>query len=128
MNDELRAAKRLRGIEGPTFHGIGGKRHISEREYADAITLAMAWLAEHPADDGEVVTAEWLKSIGFVMEWGEYVLSPIRFEPVNDGKCPWHICCLWDGHAIKFSTRGQVRQLLRALGIPFATKDNTTTG
>jgi hypothetical protein len=62
MSDEIRAAaERLRGIEGPTFHGIGGKRHVSEREYADAVTLARAWLAEHtPTPDGPPAAApEW---------------------------------------------------------------------
>lgn len=50
MSDELlqAAIKRLRGTEGPTFHGLAGKRMISEREYVDAMTLALAYLAEHP--------------------------------------------------------------------------------
>jgi hypothetical protein len=65
VSEELTAAVgRLRGIEGPTFHGVGGKRHISEREYADAVTLAMAWLNEHPADDAEPVTLEWALTQG----------------------------------------------------------------
>lgn len=42
----------------------------SERRLEDANVLANAHLTEHPADDDEPVTEEWLRSIGF-KDWPE---------------------------------------------------------
>ena len=135
---ELRAAAgRLRGIEGPTFHGVGGKRHISEREYADAVTLAIAYLAEHPVDDDEPVTPEWLATNGFHRQqqpassniFGSDKCVPaagsvlpivaIEFPRRNSREVPiWAVWVYGYERNQNFCpTRGDVRRLCKALGI-----------
>jgi hypothetical protein len=57
-HDELRAAADvMRDVDGPTFHNLGGKRHISEREYVAAVTLARAYLVHPPLTRERVAAA-----------------------------------------------------------------------
>lgn len=70
MSDELRAADRLRKFNS-------GDMSVYETDYglhADRAVLADAYLVEHPADDGEPVTEEWLRSVGFT-QYNEETLS-----------------------------------------------------
>jgi hypothetical protein len=142
MTDALaNATARLRGIEGPTFHGVGGRRHILEREYADAVTLAMAYLAEHPTDGGESVTTEWLVEMGGrITSWslkpyGDKDNPAHRYPTVKFGPFVWYTN-LWTGHldgtytatfSLKYQgaclgsspelTRDQFRHLCAGLGV-----------
>lgn len=63
MNDDLKkAAKLLRGMEGPIIRTIKGKRFISEKEHAASMLLARAYLAEHPEDprcEHHVLEGDW---------------------------------------------------------------------
>ena len=126
--DELRnAAERLRGIEGPTFHGVGGTRHISEREYADAVALAMAYLAEHHADDDEPITVEWLERCGSREPYEDDHSAPptmtipgIKFGVlVQSSRRDWDWC---RGSKViaTIRTRGQLRRLCAALERPLS--------
>ncbi len=121
---ELRAAERVRRHAG----------QLGNAEIADRNTLVLAWLREHQADDGEAVTAEWLKAVGFV------VMTPYRDgddtvlvspEGVTGHNLFWsENSDGWDNHTWHYGTdylhsqtmpdqptRGHVRRLCAALGI-----------
>lgn len=81
-------------------------------------------IADHPADDDEPITAEWLESVGFVYhdlgsdspyEWYQH---PSRLILWDFNEEYW-ICNQLDQGSVRmdFKTRGQVRLLCRALGI-----------
>ena len=53
--DDLRAAAERLAAWPDTTDGV-------TRERADAMAVARAWLAEHPADDGEAATAADLRA------------------------------------------------------------------
>lgn len=94
----------------------------------DMNKLACAYLAEHPADEDEPVTSEWIRSVAAVYwEAGKESYWPgheLRFsEKIGDNPGGFYI---WNegphSHSQKPSympikTRGQVRLLCRALGI-----------
>jgi hypothetical protein len=82
--------------------------------------VARAYLAEHPADEDEPVTAEWLQSMG----WAEFGLgiasqrglfrSRLRFAfDLGVTLCMPGIES--EGHQM---TRGELRRLCAALGVP----------
>ncbi len=125
------AVERMRGTEGPTFHGVEGKRHISEREYSDAITLAMAYLAEHPADADDPIDVDWLKAGGWEHSNDEgedvWVICSESLIPVFSLEHdPASLCN--SGYIGEYQdgddwpqdiwTRGQLRDICRALGAP----------
>lgn len=109
--------------------------------------VARAYLADHPADDVEPVTAEWLESLGFVdtdentlLARNRWLSEPdlisgqvgqeLRFVAVNGDKNggvkDWSVEIrtagkTWGkGQAVFYpnTTRGHVRRLCTALGIP----------
>jgi len=123
---ELRAAaERLVAMwSHPEYRG--------SRTSNDALALARAYLAEHPTDDLEPVTEEWLRSLTAFDNRGDIVLEVavfgsvchLRFAPDPlDGK-PCHSWSLlpsggssrvWlPGSPIR---RGHVRRLCAALGV-----------
>jgi len=80
---------------------------------ADGAAVCRAYLAEHPADDGEPVTAEWMKACGWE---GSYVgVFGIQ-----------GLAGFWDNgelhlskpYSLPAATRGQLRRLCAALGVP----------
>ena len=100
-----------------------------------AIVLARAYIAANPADDGEPVTDEWLRSLGFsrhmqpaacchlsiktttltLTRWQDKAGDgPIRWSVSGQDYSDWLPHCLWP------VTRGQVRRLCAAIGIPHA--------
>lgn len=92
--------------------------------------LSRAFLAEHPADDDESVTEEWLLSVGFDGDWvmlraGERLESPefcLSFHGIEkgDGKKRAWLLTLDPVKTVSVEfpeTRGQVRLMCRALGI-----------
>lgn len=121
MNDELRAtAERL--LKWAEKHADDpaamGKPHVRALIH-DCGKLARAYLAEHPADDGEPVTVEWLAECGFERNARYFTLpnySGNLFDVVlwADG-----FNVRWDGHT-NCKTRGEVRRLCAALGIQLA--------
>jgi hypothetical protein len=137
--NELRAAaKDIIAEYGPRDGQLG-------RTHRNALTLARAWLAGRrprtPADDGEVVTEDWLRSVGFedsvdltataptmlAWEYGEPHFH-IRFILVDTDHWGCEIKKIgsrWsDGVGFcrpgLFATRGHVRALAKCLGIPLA--------
>lgn len=118
MRDELRAAEladwlRVVGETSDTWR---------VRVMYDAIEAVLRrYDAEHPADDAEPVTEEWLRSVGFE--------SGLRFEfgrlEATKTYNGWNFWLKWSDHpngssrlANGLNTRGAVRRLLSALGIP----------
>lgn len=88
--------------------------------------LARAYLAEHPADEEEIITEEWLESIDFERvdlegcvpyEWFKHkTCGLILWDSSYDD---WIVNC-FDQEGIRpnsITTRGQVRRLLAALGV-----------
>jgi len=123
MTDELqRAAERLRACNYESDWDLDG---ASFQQISDWQALAKAYLAEHPADDGEAVTVEWLESIGWLEDQTGWPAICLRETS------EWGIS--WRGHGIwltpmsvplyRAPTRGDVRRLCRALGI--ALKETT---
>lgn len=125
MSDVRQAAERLRG--NTLYHG----------RLVDLGVLAEAYLAEHPADDEELATDDWLRSVG-----GHEGVAPAgnRYfdfaEPRDEGELSTFLrlhapadcggeCMpdLFDGsHGVGITrkwpkTRGDVRRLAAALGI-----------
>ena len=114
MTDDVRAAAEriTRSVHEAVYTGplsLQGK-------LADALIVADAVLAEHPADDGEPVTEAWLRAAGFTV-------NPLR-DRLEVGPAQWwHFanCVLGIDHHTGFwtlPTRGHVRRLCAALGIP----------
>jgi len=91
---------------------------------ADLETLGQAYLAEHPADEDEPVTAEWLRSIGFErmhessFDWHHPLIAFVRVRACEVYPKLFHGCSAAGWHLVALSaTRGQVRLLCRALGV-----------
>lgn len=100
----------------------------------DTAAVANAYLAEHPADDGEPVTADWLQSVGFgrhmqpaancdlSLQAGDFRLFVAVAIPTREryGFKPerWAVNEVWLPEAATPATRGHVRRLCAALGIP----------
>lgn len=108
MSDDVRAAaeRAVRWYESMRRYG-GRWDALAD----DIVQSARAVLAEHPADDGEPVTDEWLESIG----------HPTPPEPPQRGGHRWMVLVV-DGKGSSYrlpnaATRGDVRRLCRALGV-----------
>ncbi len=104
---EQRAAERFRAKRYKYDDADSGSDSL-DRMF-DAEALAEAYLAEHPADDGEAVTAEWLESVGF----SDYGL----LRDFQGGMWLGHVRChelrTWRVGAIELPhirTRGDVRR------------------
>lgn len=92
--------------------------HGGRCEFCCAAKVVNAWLAEHPSDDDEPVTEEWLREIGFTYddEWGATYIYGYKTFPL------WYedLCGEWGWGEAELpspKTRGDVRRLCRALGI-----------
>ena len=82
--------------------------------------LAKAYLADHPADDDEPVTEEWLCSVGAKKDdVSVFFPSPIQGVPAIEfsKEQAWLTNEDYAGVEIKLKTRGDVRRLCAALGI-----------
>jgi hypothetical protein len=110
--DELRATAEL-VVHGTTFDQMPDWMVAARR-------VATAYLAEHPADDAEDVTGDWLKSLGIVRACFEDKCYGYHHKK----RC--HTLNLRTDRGsvsnIDVFTRGDVRRLLTALGIPLAPK------
>lgn len=101
--------------------------HVQRREQCIIMgLLSEAYLAEHPADDGEPVTEEWLKStIGWIPVDGG-TDGYIGVDKIIFCKGSENVYSAWlqtSNHyydmrrIVRVYTRGDVRLLCRALGI-----------
>jgi hypothetical protein len=115
MTDIQSAAERLRRhMADPnhrdTYHG---KESTLVGDWA---TLARAYLAEHPADDGEAITEDWLRAVGFKSmpsEVGLWLDKTVGVDLRSD--TPGCVVC---NARPRIATRGDLRRLAEALGIP----------
>lgn len=105
-----------RFTENGSFSTTAAYERYSARMDAAARELADAYLAEHPADDGDLVTGEWLVAHGFdSADSFAWDLHPIRME--------WFQGDTWEAvisNAVivpDMGTRGAVRRLLACLGV-----------
>lgn len=87
--------------------------------WRDRELLSNAYLDEHPADDGELVTLEWLKSLGWLPDQTGWPAICLPETP------EWGIS--WRGHGIwltpisvplcRAPMRGDIRRLCKAMGV-----------
>ena len=99
----------------------------------DVVMLANAYLANSPADDGEPITGKLLESLGGrrpmavacdeVYSFGEYTRTasgmgwwPVQFV-YHESRRDWDVSVFGSALPKRFATRGEVRQLLRALSM-----------
>jgi hypothetical protein len=88
-----------------------------------SLELADAVIAEHPADDEEPASDEWLQSIGFVVEESGTLSMPnVHNTLCIDHDMEFYIrgetsnCHDYTASLVVAKTKGQVRNLLRGLG------------
>jgi hypothetical protein len=89
-----------------------------------AVVLAHAYLADHPADEDEPVTEDWLRSIGLKLRMG-FGFPVTKTMSLWDSRNGWGLyfhgglgdSAEGETKIAKVATRGQVRRLLAALGI-----------
>lgn len=113
MNKELHEAIQRRR-DNPGWQGM---HYPYPTAVDDAIILADAYLAEHPVDEDELATVEWMESIGFVKT------HPFAWRFGQKERLYFH----HDANITQFGVegafhrkdpnRGDVRQLCKALGI-----------
>lgn len=109
MTPELKAAaERVRRISnGEFFDAVYGRNlsDLGQREFwmRDRELLADAYLAEHPADDDEPVDLDWLEE---QLHDSDFTVSQIG----------WKFFVQFEGR-IEIKTRGQLRALLKGLGV-----------
>ena len=112
MNEDVRkAAERLRRVYGEEsqWSVYDGHRDRASMLGSDEMTIAKAYLAEHPADEAIEISEDWLRSVG--LRDNRMV---IEFMKTNDGR--W--ASRWHGWELpRLKTRGQVRNLCAALGV-----------
>ena len=124
MTPELRAAmERLRRIEaGESYYEVYGCQPTGHGHMQrDERKLVDAFMAEHPADDDETVTEEWLGRVGGVKS-SEYAKA-FRRAGSDDlyffyaGRNPFQSGLTRFFKMPVVETRGDVRRLCVALGI-----------
>lgn len=103
-------------------HGVPS-RDVREQEWNDADTLASEFLCEHPEDDEEPLTAEWLEAEGiprFIDLSGDMKLSIYHFSVsiVFETKSRAQFYEIHEEHELDhIKTRGDLRRLLVALNV-----------
>lgn len=120
MKTDLQAAaSRLRCVDAgegvEAVYGVPYHEPTAGRDHPYHVDLRAAigaWLAEHPADDGEPVDAAWLHSVG----WTTYVHWPSIETPAKE-LLEWRMGGMWIGETpiVLATTRGDVRRLMAAL-------------
>jgi hypothetical protein len=101
---------------------------VPRNSWLSALAVACQYQADHPADDDEPVTEEWLRAVGFVTHrQGVAIDMGLRSR---GGPWLYFACCPglvnpdWmfdDGRLLAapdLNTRGHVRRLCEALGVP----------
>ena len=112
-NDELRAAATELMLTVASRIPDNQKIRIKEGRIYE---VCRQWLAEHPEDDEEPVTKEWLRSIGFVNSISSVLVVGDMLSVSMPGRY-WVFSCCGMPTRMKYETRGDVRRLCAALGI-----------
>lgn len=95
-----------------------GTDHCSDSTIDAIEAVVKAYLAEHPADDSDPVTVEWLKD-----EWGFYGDDLITHRWISHSFRMYFIdrigsgVVMFTGGDKHYRTRGEVRRLCRGLGL-----------
>jgi hypothetical protein len=126
MASEVReAAERLKDL--PFWDGAQNSILVDGFDYSWLLRIRDAYLAEHPADDGEAITEAILLKMGFECSWRTDATKKFRkviekgddFGEMELMITPYGILFEWwivDGHGrMNVTTRGQLRNLLAAL-------------
>lgn len=88
-----------------------------QRLHADNDQLAGAYLAEHRADDGEPITADWFEAVGFERGiCGDRLYT--RFAATKRFAISLRICGVYPVHHAPVDTRGDVRRICAAHKVP----------
>lgn len=133
MDETRRAAERLIGDWDKTYPPVPHTATV-DAVLLDTARVAKGYLAEHPADDGEPLTADWLDAITRDKEgkihWrlsnGPRAAGVIAVEVVmRPSYCTVEVCGrlvrewwpLADDAKRRQYTRGDLRRLCAALGI-----------
>jgi len=105
--------------------------NLGNAEIRDRNALATAYLAEHPADDWQPITADWLQSAGVPQTQDRSYtvgrvdsVSVVWYPPGIADESPPQLCISLhpDLGVLTFhdnATRGDLRRLCAALRIPF---------
>ena len=125
MNEIQAAAERLRKVrEAVDYDDVYGPLATAYGIVSDCEILADAYLAEHPADDGEAIDEAWLRSVCLVQDQGFYFFRT-ELGPIVRNKwikiAPNGVCYVeYDLVEIQLhdvKTRGELRALIKALKI-----------
>jgi hypothetical protein len=127
VTDELRAAaervRRAKAGEHP--FAIYGEDDAQTQGWHDRKVLAEAWLAANPADDGEPVTEDWLRDQGWDSDGYDlpyWTLPAARRRGITigvfTGKSRMSRLVFGREPVAQPATRGDVRRLLAAIGVP----------
>lgn len=129
MSDVQSAAERLRRVQqGETLKAVYSNPHwAAATNYqlaheCDMAEVALAYLAEHPADSELPIDEEWLRSVGFEAfdEHGSgwFKDSPGGSTRVSIGyRGQWLVNGNEMEYAAQPKTRGDLRRLCFALGV-----------
>ncbi len=101
---------------------------VPRNSWLSALAVACMYKHDHPADDGEPTDANWLMAVGFSKR--DDSVKPYFAIPANG---QW--LQVWEGRAFleckyvgdwqlpgRYPTRGHVRRLCAALGVPLTEK------
>ena len=118
MSSELEAAARLRRVATSTFEEVYGSGPFAFNPIAEDNRIVSAAALAMGLFDSEPITDEWLLSLGFQPGRmpGDLVRSPVVRGITQLGKVHWMVRSypIPDG---TIKTRGQLRLLLKALGV-----------
>lgn len=132
--DVKQAAERLRRIyAGEEYFDVYGVRPTGfGNQQRDEAAVIAGFLAAFPADEGEAIDEQWIKSLGWTNESSLKKDFPRWRSSTSDRGGPT-VCIVWepmmgcdawslDGELIPpLRHRGDLRKLAAALGIPLET-------
>jgi len=154
MNEQVKSAmERLRQMRADADDHDGGYPATEEgrrQSLLDHAALADAYLAEHPADDDEAITEDWLREVGFksktyqesevlALNIPKGVIGDTQWIELEDETNGVFLLCRWselyedydgddlppDRVEVVCRTMGQLRRLCAALGIELTEKART---
>jgi hypothetical protein len=116
-SDITQAAERLRRYSnGASYISVyGDEWEDSEGIMKDRCILANAYLAEHQADDGELISEEWLKLEGYRQIEGDYEIAKCQNGCNAVVRMTNPPSAFISSYWMCITTRGQLRRLIEVL-------------
>ena len=138
-SEELRAAaERIRRFKsGEHPFAIYGEDDAATQGWHDRKILAEAYIAEHPADDETGLSVEWMTAVGFrqtgagwwrVGKHGRETLALDYHDNTESGDVFSLPTNRFMPLRVLVATRGQLRRLCAALGVPLNNPAPATVG